>query len=309
MRRRGFTLIELLVVIAIIAILAAILFPVFAQAREKARQITSVSNLKQLALGVLMYQQDYDEVFPIGQADPYDYSMPGASFGHWDTAILPYMKSFGVYADPDDAGAGALLQGSAYAGILASYVSNGYQHYDWNGSAGVLDEDGPMGFENQYDVPGQGFALKDGQVNHPSQTIMLAEVFNSAINQASGKNIGQGADYGNSTAFGQDSVITGRLALGPSFGIPCGGPVSASAGGGSGPCGQDNDAQGSQGAWTEVFEGAFGGTIPEHAGQSQSDFAFCDGHVKSMPPQQTNPVETNDHTQTNSQNEWDALRQ
>src|SRR5262245_33152461 len=62
-RRRGFTLIELLVVIAIIAILAAILFPVFAQARAKARQATCVSNLKQLGHGLLMYTQDYDETF------------------------------------------------------------------------------------------------------------------------------------------------------------------------------------------------------------------------------------------------------
>ena len=64
-RRSGFTLIELLVVIAIIAILAAILFPVFAQAREKARQISCVSNEKQLALGIIQYVQDYDETYPI----------------------------------------------------------------------------------------------------------------------------------------------------------------------------------------------------------------------------------------------------
>jgi len=63
-RQRGFTLIELLVVIAIIAILAAILFPVFAQAREKARQTQCVNNMKQIALGVLQYVQDYDERFP-----------------------------------------------------------------------------------------------------------------------------------------------------------------------------------------------------------------------------------------------------
>ncbi|MCD6351947.1 MAG: prepilin-type N-terminal cleavage/methylation domain-containing protein, partial [Armatimonadetes bacterium] len=62
--RRGFTLIELLVVIGIIAILAAILFPVFARAREKARQASCLSNLKQLALGFLMYIQDYDERLP-----------------------------------------------------------------------------------------------------------------------------------------------------------------------------------------------------------------------------------------------------
>jgi prepilin-type N-terminal cleavage/methylation domain-containing protein/prepilin-type processing-associated H-X9-DG protein len=63
--RRGFTLIELLVVIAIIAILAAILFPVFAQAREKARQATCVSNLKQLGTATMMYSQDYDECYPM----------------------------------------------------------------------------------------------------------------------------------------------------------------------------------------------------------------------------------------------------
>src|SRR5438067_10718291 len=62
--RVGFTLIELLVVIAIIAILAAILFPVFAQARSKARQISGTSNAKQVSLSILMYAQDYDETFP-----------------------------------------------------------------------------------------------------------------------------------------------------------------------------------------------------------------------------------------------------
>ncbi|MFH1910322.1 MAG: prepilin-type N-terminal cleavage/methylation domain-containing protein, partial [bacterium] len=63
-RKRGFTLIELLVVIAIIAILAAILFPVFAKAREKARQTSCLSNLKQIDLAVLQYAQDYDEMMP-----------------------------------------------------------------------------------------------------------------------------------------------------------------------------------------------------------------------------------------------------
>ena len=65
-RRKGFTLIELLVVIAIIAILAATLFPVFAQARDKARQTTCTSNTKQSALAFMMYINDYDETFPLG---------------------------------------------------------------------------------------------------------------------------------------------------------------------------------------------------------------------------------------------------
>ncbi|MBC7287164.1 MAG: DUF1559 domain-containing protein [Armatimonadetes bacterium] len=84
--RRGFTLIELLVVIAIIAILAAILFPVFARAREKARQASCESNLKQLALAILMYAQDYDEMLP------YHCAYWGKS-AFWLQATYPYVKN------------------------------------------------------------------------------------------------------------------------------------------------------------------------------------------------------------------------
>src|SRR5215203_5649261 len=86
MKRRGFTLIELLVVIAIIAILAAILFPVFAQARAKARQAACLSNMKQLGTGLTMYCQDYDEIVPGnaagGQSDQAGHGIdPGAGPG------------------------------------------------------------------------------------------------------------------------------------------------------------------------------------------------------------------------------------
>jgi prepilin-type N-terminal cleavage/methylation domain-containing protein/prepilin-type processing-associated H-X9-DG protein len=84
--RRGFTLIELLVVIAIIAILAAILFPVFAQAREKARQAVCLSNLKQLGTAIMLYAQDYEENYPI-----YDY-YPKETF-FWYDMINPYVKA------------------------------------------------------------------------------------------------------------------------------------------------------------------------------------------------------------------------
>ncbi len=87
-RNRGFTLIELLVVIAIIAILAAILFPVFAKAREKARQITCLSNEKQMGLGMLQYVQDSDEAFPQGQ-----YFDTNHNPLDWQNAIYPYMKT------------------------------------------------------------------------------------------------------------------------------------------------------------------------------------------------------------------------
>jgi prepilin-type N-terminal cleavage/methylation domain-containing protein/prepilin-type processing-associated H-X9-DG protein len=91
MRRKGFTLIELLVVIAIIAILAAILFPVFARAREKARQASCQSNIKQLELGLLMYTQDYDEMVGYN----YQYMpQPGATqLAWWWDQVQPYVKN------------------------------------------------------------------------------------------------------------------------------------------------------------------------------------------------------------------------
>ena len=97
-RSRGFTLIELLVVIAIIAILAAILFPVFARAREKARQSSCLSNVKQLGMGILMYIQDSDERFPTKWWGPYAH-VPGpaypltSNYMTWAEVIAPYVKN------------------------------------------------------------------------------------------------------------------------------------------------------------------------------------------------------------------------
>lgn len=85
MTRKGFTLIELLVVIAIIAILAAILFPVFAQAREKARAISCVSNQRQIGLAILQYLQDYDETFPRANYPDYTHE--------WSNVVDPYIKN------------------------------------------------------------------------------------------------------------------------------------------------------------------------------------------------------------------------
>jgi prepilin-type N-terminal cleavage/methylation domain-containing protein/prepilin-type processing-associated H-X9-DG protein len=157
----AFTLIELLVVIAIIAILAAILFPVFAQARDKARQASCLSNNKQYALGMMMYVQDYDETYPIGAARgfateaylwnfnlpvPFNWrpSSPAtdhrtlAAQNHWGNSIQPYVKNYGIMACPsgkltDLASAADLagaivppaLVGLTYNGLLSSYTLAG----------------------------------------------------------------------------------------------------------------------------------------------------------------------------------------
>ena len=104
MRKHGFTLIELLVVIAIIAILAAILFPVFARAREKARQTSCLSNVKELALAVLQYSQDYDEKNPGCYLDRHGGPAPpvwaSSTYYYWDDLIYPYVKSKQIYHCP-----------------------------------------------------------------------------------------------------------------------------------------------------------------------------------------------------------------
>ena len=116
--KRGFTLIELLVVIAIIAILAAILFPVFAQAREKARTISCLSNIKQIALARLMYVQDYDETFPSNRI------WIDNSGGHytWRAAVVPYLKNENIWLCPS-----------------APWARN---EFDWPGWAGCIADGG-----------------------------------------------------------------------------------------------------------------------------------------------------------------------
>src|SRR5437868_10112688 len=99
-KRRAFTLIELLVVIAIIAILAAILFPVFAQAREKARAISCLSNLKQIGLGCMMYLQDYDETYPSGWMPGENNAPSGTTM--WRVVLQPYIQKYGNPADMYD---------------------------------------------------------------------------------------------------------------------------------------------------------------------------------------------------------------
>lgn len=144
--KNGFTLIELLVVIAIIAILAAILFPVFAKAREKARQSSCASNLKQIALGITQYCQDYDETFPTNKPGGYnagdiqqtDTSMPGnhmwtCSNGQtagyvvcWMDMINPYVKSWHIFecpsrinSDQPSYGYNALVNGAVWVSTPA----------------------------------------------------------------------------------------------------------------------------------------------------------------------------------------------
>jgi len=139
--KSAFTLIELLVVIAIIAILAAILFPVFAQARAAARQATSLSNEKQITLGILMYLQDYDETFPmdlhttrtgpwcLGGGSPCN---PICLVSTWPYDIQPYIKSDIIFQDPL---AGFGLDPGFFSGNLGDFFWTGEGQYGYNYTA------------------------------------------------------------------------------------------------------------------------------------------------------------------------------
>jgi prepilin-type N-terminal cleavage/methylation domain-containing protein/prepilin-type processing-associated H-X9-DG protein len=145
---RGFTLIELLVVIAIIAILAAILFPVFAQARDKARQATCLSNLKQIGLGLMMYAQDYDENLPGSGVNANCHPLhnvnwqtcgPGGSdtpyvlygWALWVKMLDPYTKNKGVFACPSGPRSGFQAQ---FGPPEDRFICNlGYSEFIFNG--------------------------------------------------------------------------------------------------------------------------------------------------------------------------------
>jgi prepilin-type N-terminal cleavage/methylation domain-containing protein/prepilin-type processing-associated H-X9-DG protein len=118
--RRGFTLIELLVVIAIIAILAAILFPVFARAREKARQTSCLANIKQAGLGILMYAQDYDEILPRHCQQP-----PAGGNYPWSAAVQPYVRNLQMFQCPSNSVVRNAAMGCAGYGYNLSRLADG----------------------------------------------------------------------------------------------------------------------------------------------------------------------------------------
>lgn len=174
--QKGFTLIELLVVIAIIAVLAAILFPVFARARENARRASCMSNLKQIGLGIMQYVQDYDEKYPY---DHYAIEGSGVSstnvtngvFGYnsfapqwgyrWPARIMPYLKSKQIFQCPS----ATALDSSATTAEAANNVMSYW-------SAGAF-----------FARPGEN-AVSMASIQSPSQAPMLYDAFDGVFRAA-----------------------------------------------------------------------------------------------------------------------------
>lgn len=164
-RQRAFTLIELLVVIAIISILAAILFPVFARARESARRASCMSNMKQIGLAIMMYTQDYDEMLVSYKYPPYVHGDPGG-YG-WQAALFPYVNSSQLWICPSASKFEAC--NGAHSPLYFTKDSLGSGSYGYN-----------YAFLGNYSRPdGTHNILEDvslAEVEKPSETVMSAEI-------------------------------------------------------------------------------------------------------------------------------------
>lgn len=251
-RNRAFTLIELLVVIAIIAILAAILFPVFAKAREKARAISCLSNMKQLGLSTMQYTQDYDETLPAGWGEPDGSNM-------WRIGIQPYaQKNLANAATP-------------YAGVNATNIfkcpnirNEAPTHYGYNANqlTGWADPPGPGNASS----PGRS----EAEIHRPANLVLYAEAGGN-MDRATGAadpNMNQGAGTCNLTTFTGDcgpfnfnpDVWREEWSCDWDFGIP-------GVGGGS---------------WNSPSSGGNGyrRPIPRHTGLV--NVVFVDGHAKGI---------------------------
>jgi prepilin-type N-terminal cleavage/methylation domain-containing protein/prepilin-type processing-associated H-X9-DG protein len=254
--KSAFTLIELLVVIAIIAILAAILFPVFAQAREKARAASCLSNMKQMATAIIAYQTDYDECFPAAASfcsrvanplNPNDAPGGSAGIGRWATwlyMIYPYVKNWDIYTCPSDADS-----------IPASDFVNRYYYISYGYNYGYLSN-----FTSTFPCPG-------GQT-HGWPGISMAAVLRPASIIAFVDNSGRHAGTRGAGGYWLMGSCVNAPDASPSektFYAP------SDTGWGNGCHSYHGLEDGNK--WDQT-----GGVIPRH--QDGSNAAFTDGHVK-----------------------------
>ncbi|MEO6906325.1 MAG: DUF1559 domain-containing protein [Abditibacteriaceae bacterium] len=241
----AFTLIELLVVIAIIAILAAILFPVFARARENARRAACQSNLKQIALGIIQYTQDYDEKYPqaisvvpynpVTQPNP-NYWVIGTS---WVIILQPYIKSYQIFQCPSEATGG-----------------NGTYTYDEDPSTG------PGGNPSQANVYYTDYYVNDNVIQRaklPRHVISLSSIAFAA----------------NTVLLGDGSVNATNNGYQCGVGEPWFSRLAP-----------DNGNNYNYGGGPGSAASVTGQTLGENRHFDGANYAFADGHVKWLKPQE-----------------------
>ena len=293
MKHRGFTLIELLVVIAIIAILAAILFPVFAQAKLQAKKTAALSNTKQLGLGVMMYNNDSDDEYDIGCPDQWWY--PGSATqpgGAWSWDVSPYIKNAGVFAEQADPGKQSWQNWFGVPPTIeVSFASNGYMNWDSSDAGGHWRVEGLMGMSQGDTCP---------QVKYPGCNWMGIDRINASSNGRPAETVLLADRMGGDDIFGTGDMIAGvnwwdysgagllpngKAAANTPYYAPFG---NWTAGGGNWLVNADQR----NGAVSTVYSNV-------------TPIVFADGHAKSMNPVQTDP----DPVNLPNSNMWDSRRQ
>jgi prepilin-type N-terminal cleavage/methylation domain-containing protein/prepilin-type processing-associated H-X9-DG protein len=278
MKRIGFTLIELLVVIAIIAILAAILFPVFAQAREKARAVNCLSNEKEIALAILMYNSDYDEAF--NPCEAWGSAAKGQENDDWTTLISPYLKS-GNYAGWVTEGGVFICPDNPAPGGNGDPIPGG--QYIIRGDVFVPADKNQTGNEPAVGYDNAPNPIIDNQIVTPAQTIMgwepganLGYISNANWWQSAGHCGAGWWCFSGNNSYAAD--MTPALWATPTGAYPnmtspngdCDTPVGGAFSWGGGP------------------ESAGCNGMPRYRHTKACNFMFFDGHVKAVVKGQLN---------------------
>jgi prepilin-type N-terminal cleavage/methylation domain-containing protein/prepilin-type processing-associated H-X9-DG protein len=263
-KHSGFTLIELLVVIAIIAILAAILFPVFAQAREKARQTACISNEKQIGTSAMMYYQDYDEAGPIFFGVT-GYGPAGSSQrGTWIAFLYPYMKNTGIWKCPNMPDAVSPATGISIWLTTGSTIGSSpfrntsiWMGYGWNYQ--YLNGPASSSDCSLFYANGSGAPVALAAISKPAETVMFT---------------GSSLEPGNGTFQGANSLY-------PLHGgyYPLESPAAITANNNGVP---DTCPYGNGGWGQGSYMGPYGGFEQPRHGNMGGAVSFCDGHTKFM---------------------------
>lgn len=296
MKHRGFTLIELLVVIAIIAILAAILFPVFAQAKLAAKKTQDVSNVKNCITGTLIYLGDSDDVFPVSST----YEWNNGFTAGWSTRIQPYLKSLPILRSPIDTGADSKTDPNSNFNILGPWLSmgaNALTNWGYDGSntfSGVYSPFMPWSSASQQTRSQTGISKVAETVALTLRTNMDFVKNNTDWSDRQG---GNRADFQPSCTYLYDDALVGPWSL-DGAGFAIGGIIP-----------RGTRSKKATGVTVGVYSDATldpltkAGTVSAHYG-GQSVFAYADGHAKTLRPEATNP----DPITRPSDNQWIAVR-